>query len=44
MSIYESQEAFQAIAGKVQALPEAGAYFSTFDPVALQYAVAASNQ
>lgn len=44
MSVYESQEAFQAIAGKVQALPEAGAYFSTFDPVALQYAVATNNQ
>jgi hypothetical protein len=39
MSVYESQDAFQAIAGKVQQLPEAGAYFSTFDPVALQYAV-----
>lgn len=39
MSVYESQEAFQAIAGKVQALPEAGKYFGTFDPVALQYAV-----
>lgn len=38
MSVYESQEAFQAIAGKVQQLPEAGKYFSTFDPVALQYA------
>ncbi|MDX1905481.1 MAG: hypothetical protein SF053_00495 [Bacteroidia bacterium] len=43
MSVYESQEAFQAIAGKVQSLPEAGAYFSTFDPVALQYAISASN-
>lgn len=39
MSVYESQEAFQTIAGKVQQLPEAGAYFSTFEPVALQYAV-----
>ncbi|MEZ4771986.1 MAG: hypothetical protein R3D00_02310 [Bacteroidia bacterium] len=38
MSVYKSQEAFQAIAGKVQQLPEAGAYFATFDPVALQYA------
>lgn len=38
MSVYESQEAFQAIAAKVQQLPEAGAYFSTFDPIALQYA------
>ena len=38
MSVYESQAAFQAIAGKVKQLPEAGAYFSTFDPVALQYA------
>lgn len=38
MSVYESQEAFQAIAEKVQQLSEAGAYFSTFDPVALQYA------
>lgn len=43
MSVYESQEAFQAIAGKVQSLPEAGAYFSTFEPVALQYAVSLSN-
>lgn len=39
MSVYESQEAFQAIAGKVQSLSEAAAYFSTFEPVALQYAV-----
>ena len=38
ISVYETQEAFQNIAGKVQQLPEAGAYFSTFDPVALQYA------
>lgn len=44
MSVYESQEAFQAIAGKVQSLPEAGAYFTTFEPVALQYAVSANNQ
>ncbi len=44
MSVYESQEAFQAIASNVQALPEAGAYFSTFEPVALQYAVSANNQ
>lgn len=44
MSVYESQEAFQTIAGKVQSLPEAGAYFSTFEPVALQYAVSANNQ
>lgn len=44
MSVYDSQEAFQAIAGKVQSLPEAGAYFSTFEPVALQYAVSANNQ
>ena len=39
ISVYESQAAFQAIAEKVQQLPEAGAYFTTFDPVALQYAV-----
>ena len=44
ISVYESQEAFQAIAAKVQSLPEAGAYFSTFEPVALQYAVSANNQ
>ncbi len=44
MSVYESQEAFQAIAGKVQALPEAGKYFSTFEPVALQYAASTTNQ
>lgn len=44
MSVYESQAAFQAIAGKVQTLPEAGAYFSTFDPVALQYAFSTNNQ
>lgn len=44
MSVYESQEAFQAIAGKVQQLPEAGAYFATFEPVALQYAVSTSNE
>ncbi|MDX2284928.1 MAG: hypothetical protein NW241_12245 [Bacteroidia bacterium] len=44
MSVYESQEAFQAIAGQVQSLPEAGAYFSTFEPVALQYAVSANTQ
>lgn len=44
MSVYESQEAFQAIAQKAQSLPEAGAYFGTFEPVALQYAVSTSNQ
>lgn len=44
MSVYESQEAFQAIAQKAQSMPEAGAYFATFDPVALQYAVSTSNQ
>lgn len=38
MSVYNSQEAFQAIAGQVSTLPEAGAYFGTFEPVALQYA------
>lgn len=38
ISVYENQNVFQAIASKVQQLPEAGAYFSTFDPVALQYA------
>ncbi len=44
MSVYESQEAFQAIAQKAQSLPEAGTYFATFDPVALQYAVSTTNQ
>ncbi|GAB4403632.1 MAG: hypothetical protein OHK0039_03000 [Bacteroidia bacterium] len=44
MSVYESQEAFQVVAAKVQNLPEAGAYFSTFNPVALQYAFGTSNQ
>ena len=44
MSVYESQEAFQAIAGQVQQLPEAGRYFTTFDPVALQYAFSTTNQ
>ncbi|MBK9565448.1 MAG: hypothetical protein IPO37_09790 [Saprospiraceae bacterium] len=44
MSVYESQAAFQAIGGKVQSLPEAGTYFSTFDPVALQYAFSTNNQ
>ncbi|TAF64970.1 MAG: hypothetical protein EAZ55_09945 [Cytophagales bacterium] len=44
MSVYESQEKFQAIAGKVQTLPEAGKYFSTFMPVALQYAFSTNNQ
>lgn len=44
MSVYESQAAFQAIAGKVQTLPEAGAYFSTSDPVVLQYAFSINNQ
>lgn len=43
ISVYESQQAFQAIAARVQNLPEAGAYFSTFDPVALQYAVDAGK-
>lgn len=43
MSVYESQEAFQAIAAKAQNLAEAGAYFSTFEPVALQYAVSTTN-
>jgi hypothetical protein len=44
MSVYESQAAFQAIGGKVQSLSEAGTYFSTFDPVALQYAFSTNNQ
>jgi hypothetical protein len=44
ISVYESQEAFQAIAQRAQSLPEAGAYFATFDPVALQYAVSTTNQ
>lgn len=44
MSVYESKEKFQAIAGKAQTLPEAGKYFATFDPVALQYAFSTSNQ
>ncbi len=43
MSVYESQDAFQAVATKTQALPEAGAYFATFDPVALQYAFSTTN-
>lgn len=44
MSVYESQEAFQAIAGQVQSLPEAGTYFATFEPVALQYAFSTTNE
>lgn len=44
MSVYESQAAFQAIAAKGQALPEAGQYFSTFEPVALQFATSTTNQ
>ena len=44
MSVYESQEAFQAIAAKGQTLPEAGKYFATFEPVALQYAISTTNQ
>jgi len=43
MSVYESQEAFQAVAGQTQSLPEAGAYFATFNPVALQYAFSTQN-
>lgn len=42
MSVYESKEQFQAIAAKVQGLPEAANYFSTFEPVALQYVVSSS--
>lgn len=39
ISVYKSREAFQAIAAKSQGLTEAGAYFNTFEPVALQYAI-----
>lgn len=45
MSVYASQEAFQAIAGgPIMQNEVTQQYFSTFEPVALQYAVSATNQ
>ncbi len=38
MSVYENQEKFQAIGAAMNSWPE-GAFFGTFDPVALQYAI-----
>jgi len=43
MTVYESQEKFQAILQSLQTAPEMGAYFQTFVPVAAQYALSASN-
>ncbi len=43
MSVYENQEKFQHIAGMLNNIEEAGKYFSTFEPVALQYATSTTN-
>ncbi|OJJ14062.1 hypothetical protein BKI52_44570 [marine bacterium AO1-C] len=43
MSVYKNKEVFMKIVKQVQSNPLAGKYFSTFDPVALQYAVSTTN-
>lgn len=43
MTVYESQEAFQAIAGSIMQEEITGQYFSTFVPVAAQYSFRTTN-
>lgn len=43
MTVYESQEAFQRVSGGLMEDPVTQAYFATFTPVAVQYAVSARN-
>ena len=43
MSVYESQEAFQKIAGMIMQDGATQAYFATFNPVAVQYAFSTDN-
>ncbi|MEL7233139.1 MAG: hypothetical protein AAFV33_12895 [Chloroflexota bacterium] len=44
MTVYESQEKFQAILGNIQQNQVTGEYFQTFVPAAAQYALSVSNQ
>ena len=43
MTVYESQEAFERISSTLMQEPITQDYFATFTPVAVQYAVSASN-
>lgn len=44
MTVYESQDAVQAVMGSILEDPITQAYFATFTPVALQYATSTSSQ
>lgn len=44
MSVYESQDAFQKVAGTIMQNPVTQKYFSTFTPVAVKYAMSTTNQ
>ncbi len=44
MTVYESQEAFQAVIGAIMQAPETQAYFATFLPQASQFAFSTTNQ
>lgn len=44
MTVYENQEAFQNISEAIMPDPITQAYFATFTPVAVQYAVSTTNQ
>lgn len=43
MTVYESQAAFQQISSSIMQNPITQAYFGTFSPVAVQYAVSTTN-
>lgn len=44
MTVYESQEAFQQVSQNIMQDPVTQSYFATFTPVAVQYAVSATNE
>lgn len=43
MTVYESMEAFQAVSSRLMPDPTTQEFFTTFEPVAVQYAVSTNN-
>jgi hypothetical protein len=44
MTVYASREAFEKASGELMADPVTQRYFSTFDPIAIQYCVSTTNR
>ena len=43
LTVYASKESFETVAGKLMEDPVSQEYFSTFEPVAVQYAVSSKS-